>query len=133
MLGGWIGGAIAIVVGIGAILLGVFGRKKAGKGGTGAIVIGVIAVLIAAVMIPTTSTMMKTVKENALKEMDNFPIVAKYAEQADTNTGLYGFIASMATKVSEEDKAAFEQEAQNLADLLKEKEAAKATATPKAD
>jgi Na+(H+)/acetate symporter ActP len=133
LLAGWIGGAVAIVLGIGAIVLGFFARKKNGKGGVGAIVIGVIAALIAAIMIPSTATMMKTVKDNALKKMDNFPIVSKYAEQADTNTGLYGFIASMATKVTEEDKVAFEEEAKNLAELLKEEEAAKATAAPKAD
>jgi hypothetical protein len=39
----------------------------------------------------------------------------------------------MATKVTEEDKASFEAEAQKLADLLKEEEAANATAAPKAD
>lgn len=133
LLAGWIGGVVAIVLGIAAIVLGILARKKNGKGGVGAIVLGAIAALIAAVLIPTTATMMKTVKENALKKSANFPIVSKYAEQADTNTGLYGFIASMATKVTEEDKVAFEEEAKNLAELLKEEEAAKATAAPKAD
>ena len=85
LLAGWIGGVVAIVLGIAAIVLGILARKKNGKGGVGAIVLGAIAALIAAVLIPTTATMMKTVKENALKKSANFPIVSKYAEVAGSS------------------------------------------------
>ena len=123
ILGGWIGGAIAIALAALAAVLGFLNKKKTGKG-IGGIVMGIIAALLAVVMITSTASMMKTLKENLLKELDKtdskFPTVAKYAQQANTDTGFLGFTMSMLGKVSEEDKAAFEEESKNLADLLKE-------------
>ena len=125
LMGGWIGGAATIVLAVGALVLGVLSRKKSeNKKGMGGIVLGVIAAVLAVVMIVSTSSMMKTMKDKLLDELDKqgskFPTVAKYAEQADTDTGFIGFINSMAGKVSEEDKAKFEEEAKDLANLLTE-------------
>ncbi len=86
-------------------------------------------------MIPTIQAMMKSLQENALKQLDKeeskFPVIAKYAGQADTNTGVLGFISSMAGNISEEDKAAFEEEAKNLASLLNESSSGSAPAEEK--
>ena len=120
---GWMGGVAAIVVGAIAVVLGLQARKKNGKG-RGAVVSGAISCVLAIVMVFSTASMMKTMKEKLLaevnKEGSRFATVAKYVEQADTNTGFVGFVASMAGKVSDEDKDAFEEEVKNLSDLIKE-------------
>jgi len=121
---GWMGGAVAIVLGAAAIILGLLGRKKKGKGGFGPVVVGVVAVVMSIFMITSVSSMMTTLKDNLLKELNKdgskYATVSKYAEKADTNTGFVGFISSMAGNVTEEDKDAFEEEIKTLADLAKE-------------
>lgn len=124
-IGGWIGGVIAIVLAAIAIALGFAAKKKSENGkGISAIVIGILSVVAAVSMIFATQNMMKTVKDNLLKETNKegskFATISKYAELADTNTGFVGFISSMLGKVTEEDKAAFEEESKNLANLLNE-------------
>ena len=68
-----------------------------------------------------------TLKTNLLKEIDKqeskYATVAKYVGDADTNVGFIGFITSMAGKVTEEDRAAFEEEIKDLSKLLSEKSA----------
>lgn len=131
---GWIGGAVAIVLGAVAIILGLLKRKKSGKSGVGAVVLGVLAVIVAVSLISTTGTMMSTLKTNLLKEIDQqeskHATVAKYVEMADTNTGFMGFISSMAGKVSEEDKPAFEEEIKDLASLITESSGNSGSKTP---
>lgn len=121
LIGGWVGGAIAIALAAGALVLGILSKKKNNKG-TGSIVLGVIAAVLAVVMIFSTQAMMKELKSKLLDEIEKqdseFQIVAKYAKEADVDTGFVGFINSMANQVSEEDKAEFEKAAKDLANLL---------------
>ena len=125
VLFGWIGGAVAAAFGVIGVLLGFRARKNSEKQkGMGAIVTGIIAVVLAVVMIFTMQSAMKTIKDKLLEELEKqggsgkFPTVAKYAESADTSTGFIGLVNSMATKVTEEDKSKFEEEIKNLTDLL---------------
>ena len=124
---GWIGGAVAILLGAIALALGLLKRKKSGNGGIGAVILGAIAIVVAAAIIPATHSTMMTLKTNLLKEIDKqeskYATVAKYVGDADTNVGFIGFITSMAGKVTEEDRAAFEEEIKDLSKLLSEKSA----------
>jgi len=124
LMGGWIGGAFAILLGVAALALGFACRKKGGRGGMGAIVTGVIGVILAVALIFTTQNMMVELKSKLLEEIDQqaskHATVAKYCEMADTNTGLVGFVTSMASKVTDEDKDAFNEEIKDLTALLSE-------------
>ena len=130
LIGGWIGGAGAIALGVIAAVLGFFARKKSGKG-MPAMVIGVIAIAIAAIMIPSTQSVMKELKNKLIEKANDakFDIVSKYAEEADTTTGFVGFVSSMANKVTEEDKKLFEEQTKYLSDLLTETEKKDSTPT----
>ena len=120
---GWYGAVFAILLGAIGLVLGLLSRKKTGKG-MGAIIIGAVAVIIAVSMIFSTQNMMTTLKDKLMSELNNeggkHPTVAKYVEMADTNTGFFGFITSMAAKVSEEDQAAFDEEIKDLTNVLTE-------------
>ena len=102
-------------------------KKKNGKG-IGAIIVAVLAVIVAVVMMSGASSVMSKMKERLLEEAakgnGKFATISKYAEKADTNTGLVGFVSSMFGNVPEEDKEAFEAEAKSLVDLLKEEKPA---------
>lgn len=133
LAGGWIGGAIAIVLGAVAVCLGMLARKKNGKGGMGAIVTGILAVVIAFALIFAVQNLMKTMKdkimENPELQLTKFPTVSKYIEKADTNTGLVGFVGSMAVSITEEDKAAFDKEAKELATVITDNSTSSGTKT----
>ena len=122
---GWIGGVIAILLGALALILGLLKRKKTGNGGIGAVILGALAIVVTAAVIPATHSTMVTLKTNLLKEIDKqeskYAVVTKYVGEADTNVGFIGFITSMAAKVTEEDKAPFEEEIKDLSKLLTEK------------
>ena len=133
ILGGWIGGAVAIVLGAIALCLGALSRKKAGMGGTGAIVTGILAVVIAIAMIFTTQNLMKMMKDKILEDLDKqasrYPTVAKYIKTADTDVGFVGFVGSMAIKVTEEDRAAFDAEIKDLPKVVTENSGSSGTKT----
>ncbi len=67
LLFGTIGGVIAGVLGIGAIVLGVLKRKKEGKGGIGGIVIGALAIVLAVVLTGTWSGLFSELHEMAVQ------------------------------------------------------------------
>ena len=78
MLAGVIGGGIAIAFGLAALLIGISGRKKGGKG-IGAIIVGALAILLAVALTATTVGSLKEMHQKAV-ESGNAPLVAKYAE-----------------------------------------------------
>ena len=78
MLAGVIGGGIAVAFGLAALLIGISGRKKGGKG-IGAIIVGALAILLAVALTATTVSGLKEMHQKAV-ESGNAPLVAKYAE-----------------------------------------------------
>jgi hypothetical protein len=89
---GVIGGGVAALLGIGAILLGLSARK-AGKG-MGAVITGAIALILAVVMTVSSIKMMEAVKEQAQAHKDIAPLVAKYCD--NTYLGLLGVVINAA-------------------------------------
>ena len=78
LLFGVIAGAVAGVLGIGAALLGMSARKK-GNRGTGAIVSGVLALILAVSLTFTSVGMMKELKETATKS-GIAPTISRYMD-----------------------------------------------------
>ena len=78
MLAGVIGGGIAVAFGLAALLIGISGRKKGGKG-IGAIIVGALAILLAVALTATTVGGLKEMHQKAV-ESGSAPLVAKYAE-----------------------------------------------------
>lgn len=114
---GVIAGGLAILLGILAIALGVSARKKSGKG-MGAIVMGVIAVLLAVFMTVNTINTFKAMHDAAEKAKPD-SLVAKYCE--NPYFGAIGIIASIP-----QDEASLEALMQELEELQAlETEAAK--------
>lgn len=119
LLFGTVGGVVAIVLGVGAAVLGYLKRKKDGKGGIGTIVIGVLAIVLSITMISATNSLVVKLKDEMIKSTgDKYLVARKYAEKADTGTGFMGFINSMLSNVSEEDKEQLEKELQDMAALV---------------
>ena len=95
---GVIGGGVAALLGIGAILLGLSARK-AGKG-MGAVITGAIALILAVVMTVSSIKMMEAVKEQAQAHKDIAPLVAKYCD--NTYLGLLGVVINAANAGEDE-------------------------------
>ena len=83
---GMIGGVIAGVLGLAALLIGIVGKKNGGKG-VGGIITGVLAILLAVIL---TVTSIATFRELQIKaeESGTAPLVAKYFD--DPTLGLIG-------------------------------------------
>ena len=95
---GVIGGGVAALLGIGAILLGLSARK-AGKG-MGAVITGAIALILAVVMTVSSIKMMEAVKEQAQAHKDIAPLVAEYCD--NTYLGLLGVVINAANAGEDE-------------------------------
>lgn len=91
LLTGVIGGGIALVLGVLAIVIGILGKKKGGKG-VGAIVLGVIAVVMAIAMTLSSVNMLKALKVTAEKAKPG-ALIAQYCD--DPYFGLAGIVAKM--------------------------------------
>ena len=87
---GVIAGAVAAVLGIGAALLGISARKKGGRG-VGAIVAGVLALVMAVSMTFTSANLLKTMKNTAVSS-GVAPHFAKYMD--NPYLGLAGVAAN---------------------------------------
>ena len=116
---GNVAGYIAIALAVIAGVLGFLKRRKENKGGIAGIVIGVLAIVIGFSMIGTTEAMMKQLKDEMIKSSgEKYKVARKYAEKAETNGGVYGFINSMLSKVEDADKEQLEKELSDLSALI---------------
>ena len=99
ILTGVVGGGVALLLGLAALILGV----KASKGGAriGSILVGVVAMLLAAVMTVTSVGAVSLMRDTALKNNPD-SLVAKY-----TDKPYMGFLG-MAINVSKSDEDSVE-------------------------
>ncbi|MBR6119397.1 MAG: hypothetical protein IKQ04_03650 [Oscillospiraceae bacterium] len=111
---GVIGGGIAVLLGVIGLILGIKTRKKGGKG-MGAIVVGVLCVIIAVILTFTTIAGMAGLRDKA-KELKPDSIFAKYAESP--YLGAIGIILNMPQ--DEASMEALQQELQQLQELSTE-------------
>ena len=81
-----IGGVIAGVLGLAALLIGIVGKKNGGKG-VGGIITGVLAILLAVILTVTSIATFRELKIKA-EESGTAPLVAKYFD--DPTLGLIG-------------------------------------------
>ena len=109
----------SIVLGVLAGVLGILKRKKEGKGGIPAIVIGVLAIILAVTMMTSTQNLMKGLKDEMVKASgDKYQVARKYASEADTNSGIFGLITSMINKAPEEERDQLQKELSDVFSLL---------------
>lgn len=90
LLCGLIGGGIGLLLGVGAILLGVFAANSGKK--TAAIILGGLAILISIFLCLTSVNLMKELKVKA-EESGVAPIFSKYA--TNPYMGLFGILSGM--------------------------------------
>ncbi|MBR3333658.1 MAG: hypothetical protein IKG23_05160 [Clostridia bacterium] len=91
LLTGVVGGAIAGVLGLAALVIGILGKKNGGKG-IGGIIVGVLAILLAVIMTVTSIGTFQTLKEKA-EQSGTAPLVAKYFD--NPTLGLIGAAMKM--------------------------------------
>ena len=112
---------IAIVLGVAAGVLGILKRKKEGKGGIAAIVTGILAIILAVIMMTSTQSLVKTLKDEMVEASgEKYQIARKYAGEADTNSGFFGFLSSMLLKAPEEERDQLQKEVGDVLQLLNE-------------
>ena len=131
VLTGVIGGAVAGVLGLAALLLGIFAVKGGRRGGgAAAVVAGVLAIILAVTMTYGTVGMLNEMKEKA-KSNPNTPLMAKYLD--NPSMGFLGIVLAI-SKDGEAEKTDTETLLKALnkeMDLLKETTGAPAaTAAP---
>ncbi len=113
LLAGVIGGAIAVILGVLALLLG-FQARKSGKG-LGAILTGVVALVMAVVMTFSSIGIMGVIREKA-EASGVAPLIAKYSDKPCL--GLMGFVLSAANH--QEDLEALNKEMSALTEGMKD-------------
>ncbi len=91
---GTVGGVIAGVLAAGAIVLGFLKRKKDGKGGIAAIVIGILAIILAFSLTGTWSKTFTIIHEKAVEYKPD-GLWAKVSD--DVNGGIMGIISKLPT------------------------------------
>ena len=96
-LTGVIGAAISVVLGVIALALGIQARR--GGRGWGAIILGVLSILMAAVMLVVTVSALQLMRERAA-ELGNAPLVVKYLNKP--YLGLTGMVVDAAQDASED-------------------------------
>ena len=99
MLTGVIGAAIAGALGLIALILGI-GARKTGKG-LGAIITGVLAILLAVGLFAGTTKMMTMLKDEAVKT-GKAPMVEKFMDKP--YLGFLGMIMNMPTNEADVDE-----------------------------
>ena len=111
LLAGWIGGAVALVFGVIALLLGIFAVKGGKKGGgIGSIVCGVLAIVLAIVMTFTTIGALTEMKKFATAE--ETPLMAKYLD--NPNLGFLGVVLNIGNDLEGKDETARDDLANKL-------------------
>ncbi len=114
LVAGWAAGALAILLGLIALLIGVVGKAKGGKG-IAAIIAGVLAIVIAVALSIGSSAFVKAMHDEAVK-LGTAPMMEKYTE----NTGL-GFLGiTLAASNDKVDMKQFEAELTAIRDHLDE-------------
>ncbi len=92
LLTGIIGGIVAGVLGIAALLIGFFGKKNGGKG-IGGIVTGALAIILAIAMTVSSVRVYQTMKDKAAEYADEFPLVVKTLD--NPSLGMIGMLTNM--------------------------------------
>ena len=92
MLGGIIGGAIALIFGVLAVLLGLSARKNGGRG-IAAVIAGALAIILAVVMTVSTVSLFTQMKEEVSKYADEAPLVVKCLD--NPSLGFVGMIMKL--------------------------------------
>lgn len=99
LLGGFffgnVGAIVAGVLGLIAVLIGVYALSKGSKG-KGAVIAGILAIVIAFSIASTMNNLIKEAQKQALEHADIAPTWAKYAGEAKTNMGFYGLVSKLA-------------------------------------
>ena len=88
---GVIGGGVAALLGVLAVVIGVLARK--GGRGTGAIVAGILAIILAVVMTRSSINLYQALHEKALEHTDIAPLMAKSTDKP--YTGLIGIVMQL--------------------------------------
>lgn len=109
------GGGIALLLGVIAIVIGISAHKKGGKG-KGAIIIGVIAVVLACAMTFGIYSTFKSIREQAVKA-ESAPLVEKYLDKPWL--GFYGIIDNL-SKASQEEQQEFSNQLNQLIGTVEE-------------
>ena len=92
LLAGVVGGAIAGILGLAAVLIGFFGKKNGGKG-IGGIIAGALAIILAVTMTVSSISTFKTLKEKAAEYAEEAPLVVKCLD--NPSLGMIGMIANL--------------------------------------
>ena len=88
------GGAAALILGLAAVLLGV-GAVKGRRGGIGAVVCGVLAILLAAALSLASVGFVNGMKQAAREHADRAPLLAPNLEKANPCLGIMSFVGSV--------------------------------------
>lgn len=127
---GWVGGAVAGVLGLLALLCGFLAAKKSQKG-KGAIIVGAVAVILAVVMAIAGINMAKSYLDQIRNDPEKAklaPTLMKYSDNINTSMGLLGIPLSVQ---NETDQNAILEELQAVANYEQNK--AKETVTEKTE
>ena len=89
---GAIGGAVALLLGVGALLLGLFARKKSNRG-IGAIIVGAIAIVLAISTTINSVNNFKALHKELEQYADEAPLVVKSFNQP--YLGLIGLMLNL--------------------------------------
>ena len=117
---GVIGGAVAGLLGLTAVLLGLAARK--GGKGIGAIVLGILAIVLAVALTVSSVTLFKGVQAEAGKYAEEAPLVVKCLEKPE-----FGFVGMIMNLPKDEGSL---EELTKQFNLIKEKTGADPSAEP---
>ena len=92
LLLGVVAGAIAGILGLAALLIGLVGVRKGGRG-TGGIIVGALAIILAVAMSVTTVSLFTKIQTEAAKYTDEAPLVAKSLDKPAL--GILGMLLNM--------------------------------------
>ena len=93
LMAGIIGGAVAGILGLAALLLGIFAMRKSDRG-LGAVITGAIAIILAIALTVGVAGLLTNMKAKAV-ESGKAPLIEKY--MSETNLGLVGIVLKLPT------------------------------------
>ena len=103
---GAIGGAVALLLGVGALLLGLFARKKSNRG-IGAIIVGAIAIVLAISTTINSVNNFKALHKELEQYADEAPLVVASGVFQLGHVGFLGEVALVAASGDELDEHLF--------------------------
>ena len=96
LMAGIIGGAVAGILGLAAVLLGIFAMRKSDRG-VGAVITGAIAIILAIALTVGVAGLLTGMRAKAV-ESGKAPLIEKY--MTETNLGLVGIALKLPTRDS---------------------------------